>query len=345
MYQCYYHQNNSSQYIFEQVGKNSVFFRYSRSIILAMIFGYLLGSVIDVSSIRMRWIYISLIVISVSRFSLNLIRTDKFGSFTLVTVTLVGCYMIVGLKQVNWIFSVLGGVIYLFAQVFCVQDKRNHVIEVSQNTSEVRLFTVQNSTMKRIKLCLYHRWDYCCWLPLGGIAGKYVRYLYPGESTEYRGIDKTVKLKVFSPCLLDEELARCNISQGEIAIIKDINQRIFRGRIESGMRQRRSSMSKKTKSFDSLVDLVGEGIDSNQGTIDGVEILNATLTEIKVDFYEADAVSFIFPGLSGWIAPDSKELFPVSQKMACIEVSSDHFGKERCIVEYGNSYTVTDGLI
>jgi len=73
---------------------------------------------------------------------------------------------------------------------------------------------IYNQSLKQIKVCLYSSADMLCWLPYGGIAGRYVGFISAEESHTFLlpheplgHPSKCYTLKVFKPCIFDQELA------------------------------------------------------------------------------------------------------------------------------------------
>lgn len=75
--------------------------------------------------------------------------------------------------------------------------------------------TIINRSLKQVKVCLYSSIDIFCWLPFGGVSGKYVGFVKAEESHTFFLVheespdqpSKSFTLKVFQPCIFDQELA------------------------------------------------------------------------------------------------------------------------------------------
>jgi hypothetical protein len=68
--------------------------------------------------------------------------------------------------------------------------------------------TVKNESLKRVKVCVYHRSDYCCWIPVGGLTGG-VYDLERGEELVFspHWPDTSFRVKIFAHGVIDFELA------------------------------------------------------------------------------------------------------------------------------------------
>jgi len=71
-----------------------------------------------------------------------------------------------------------------------------------------KAITVKNDTLKRVKICVYHRSDYCCWVPVGGITGG----MYELDRGEEIVISPhwpsgAFRVKIFAHGMIDFELA------------------------------------------------------------------------------------------------------------------------------------------
>jgi hypothetical protein len=67
---------------------------------------------------------------------------------------------------------------------------------------------IENDTLKRVKVCVYHWSDYCCWVPVGGIVGGMHVLdrgdeisIYPHWPSEF------FRIKIFAHGMIDFELA------------------------------------------------------------------------------------------------------------------------------------------
>ncbi|TEB14920.1 hypothetical protein C9890_0640 [Perkinsus sp. BL_2016] len=190
-------------------------------------------------------------------------------------------------------------------------------LATEEHTSGVQ---VRNETLKRLKICFYHPWDYCCWIPIGGIGGPSVAFIAAGETRTvcppFPGISM-FKLKVFSPSLIDRELCfEPRSRRGDIFVVKDVQKRILTHsllsprvrspKIKTPPPSRNSSSTslRKNISFGSsheltfLADFSGsQKSEDEESEINANEILvhNASSSEITVTFFRENAVSFLFP--------------------------------------------------
>ena len=239
--------------------------------------------------------------------------------------------------------------------------------------SEVDGIEVRNETLKRIKICLYHPSDYCCWIPLGGIGGPSVAFIGAGETQIIHAPFPEItsfKLKVFSPSLIDRELCfepRCH--RGETFLVKDVQQRIVE-RVRDDQvaqthtpppsRESSSTSLRKNVSFSSshelsfLADFCGSHKAAEDAKIfeDEIFVFNASSAEVTLTFYLEDAVSFLFPltrDVQGQrtIPKQQGRKFRclVESKLLCLRANHGTHELDFCTVQRGHSYTVTDGLI
>ena len=73
---------------------------------------------------------------------------------------------------------------------------------------KARKVTIKNETLKKVKICVYHRNDYCCWLPVGGLTGG----MHELDRNEEVVISPhwpaaAFRVKVFAHGVIDYELA------------------------------------------------------------------------------------------------------------------------------------------
>ena len=68
--------------------------------------------------------------------------------------------------------------------------------------------TIKNESIKRVKVCVYHRADYCCWVPVGGLTGG-VYELDRGDEVVFspHWPDTCFRVKIFAYGVIDFELA------------------------------------------------------------------------------------------------------------------------------------------
>lgn len=74
--------------------------------------------------------------------------------------------------------------------------------------STMKPITIRNESLKRVKVCVYHRSDFCCWIPVGGITGgMYV--LDRGDDLVFspHWPDESFRVKIFADGVIDSELA------------------------------------------------------------------------------------------------------------------------------------------
>jgi hypothetical protein len=66
---------------------------------------------------------------------------------------------------------------------------------------------ITNQTLKRVKVCFYHRADYCCWVPVGGLIGGMYE-LDRGEELEFspHWPSSAFRVKIFAHGVIDFEL-------------------------------------------------------------------------------------------------------------------------------------------
>jgi hypothetical protein len=67
---------------------------------------------------------------------------------------------------------------------------------------------ITNQTLKRVKVCVYHRADYCCWVPVGGLTGGMYE-LERGEELVFspHWPSSAFRVKIFAHGVIDYELA------------------------------------------------------------------------------------------------------------------------------------------
>lgn len=101
--------------------------------------------------------------------------------------------------------------------------------------------TVQNKTLKLVKVCFYSPDDIFCWVPFGGISGKCVGLVKAEESRSFdlprrarQGKGAYFQLKVFQPGVIDKELARYpKALRGQTFTFVDVEGMVKRSRLLS----------------------------------------------------------------------------------------------------------------
>jgi len=99
--------------------------------------------------------------------------------------------------------------------------------------------TIYNRSLKQVKVCLYSSVDLFCWIPFGGVSGQYVGFLKAEDSHTFflphddspGGPGNCFTVKVFQPCIFDQELACYTGAQGgQCLAFVDIEGMIRRAR-------------------------------------------------------------------------------------------------------------------
>ena len=84
--------------------------------------------------------------------------------------------------------------------------------------------SVRNDTLKRVKICVYHKSDYCCWVPVGGLTGGMYE-LDRGETLIFspHWPSSSFRVKVFAHGMIDYELAaNPNVVRGKFYAFIDV---------------------------------------------------------------------------------------------------------------------------
>ena len=94
--------------------------------------------------------------------------------------------------------------------------------------STMKPVTIKNESLKRVKVCAYHRSDLCCWIPIGGImGGMYV--LDRGEELIFspHWPETTFRVKIFADGVIDSELAsHPSVHRGHTYVFVDVGKPI-----------------------------------------------------------------------------------------------------------------------
>jgi len=95
---------------------------------------------------------------------------------------------------------------------------------------------VHNETLKLIKVCLYAPDDLICWVPYGGISGRYVCFVHAMGSKTFdlrgaRSRGGVLQMKVFQPGVFDRELAcLARAERGQVLTFSDVEGMVRRSR-------------------------------------------------------------------------------------------------------------------
>ena len=75
-------------------------------------------------------------------------------------------------------------------------------------SEKARKISITNETLKKVKVCVYHRHDYCCWVPVGGLTGGMFE-LDRGEELVFspHWPAEFFRIKIFAHGVIDYELA------------------------------------------------------------------------------------------------------------------------------------------
>ena len=89
---------------------------------------------------------------------------------------------------------------------------------------KARKISIRNDTLKRVKICVYHKSDYCCWVPVGGLTGGMYE-LDRGETLTLspHWPSSAFRVKVFAHGMIDYELAaNPNVVRGKFYAFIDV---------------------------------------------------------------------------------------------------------------------------
>jgi len=89
---------------------------------------------------------------------------------------------------------------------------------------KAKKISIRNDTLKRVKICVYHRSDYCCWVPVGGLTGGMYE-LDRGETLTFspHWPSSAFRVKVFAHGMIDYELAaNPNVVRGKFYAFIDV---------------------------------------------------------------------------------------------------------------------------
>ena len=89
---------------------------------------------------------------------------------------------------------------------------------------KAKKISIRNDTLKRVKICVYHKSDYCCWVPVGGLTGGMYE-LDRGETLTFspHWPSSAFRVKVFAHGMIDYELAaNPNVVRGKFYAFIDV---------------------------------------------------------------------------------------------------------------------------
>ena len=89
---------------------------------------------------------------------------------------------------------------------------------------KAKKISIRNDTLKRVKICVYHKSDYCCWVPVGGLTGGMYE-LDRGETLTFspHWPSTGFRVKVFAHGMIDYELAaNPNVVRGKFYAFIDV---------------------------------------------------------------------------------------------------------------------------
>ena len=272
----------------------------------------------------------------------------------------------------------LSGFVLWIVDILLWRAKFSLLPSDSLTDKDTKSFSLRNSTLKTVKVCIYDSRDFCCWIPHGGIGGPGVVFISSGKTGEIPCNTCAVTLKVFIPGMIDKEIGCApGARAGDLWEIRDVCMRIRRIHkdsedhdnyspallikpegLDTGARRiKRNPSSFHISSSGSSPSLTpvspllapsGEYTKSNEQSV-GITIKNDSVLPVQVKFYRDGARSFLRPldveGSQIPIPSGEVRIFENLTENVCLRVEFFSGECDYCSACHGDYLQLTDGLI